>query len=107
MGNFLRRETLHRAVRCWTLTTLREKPIKIGAKVVRHARRVVAASLALAFCSPSLNSLKFWFSKQLLHARQVAKPDSIPDGVATSKSLRWTCASEHFSRNWRTDGLAR
>jgi hypothetical protein len=28
-------------VRHWTLTTLREKPIKIGAKVVRHARQVI------------------------------------------------------------------
>ena len=28
-------------VRHWTLTTLREKLIKIGAKVVRHARQVV------------------------------------------------------------------
>jgi hypothetical protein len=70
MGNFLRQETLHRAVRRWTLTTLREKPIKAGAKVVRHARRVVAALLALAFCGHGLNPLKFWFSKQTLHARQ-------------------------------------
>ena len=30
-----------RAVRHWTLTTLREKLIKIGAKVVRHAQQVV------------------------------------------------------------------
>ena len=29
------------AVRHWTLTTLREKLIKIGAKVVRHSRQVV------------------------------------------------------------------
>jgi predicted translin family RNA/ssDNA-binding protein len=28
-------------VRHWTLTTLREKLIKIGAKVVRHSRQVV------------------------------------------------------------------
>jgi hypothetical protein len=28
-------------VRAWTLTTLREKLIKIGAKVVRHARSVI------------------------------------------------------------------
>ena len=29
------------SVRHWTLTTLREKLIKIGAKVVRHSRKVV------------------------------------------------------------------
>jgi hypothetical protein len=30
-----------RQVRHWTLTTLREKLIKIGAKVVRHSRKVL------------------------------------------------------------------
>ena len=41
LGNFLRQAVLPPAVRRWTLTTLREKLIKIGAKVVRHARKVV------------------------------------------------------------------
>ena len=41
LGNFLRQAVLPQAVRHWTLTTLREKLIKIGAKVVRHARQVV------------------------------------------------------------------
>ena len=31
---------LPRPVRTWTLTTLREKLVKIGAKVVRHAKAV-------------------------------------------------------------------
>ena len=35
MGNFLRQAVLPRSVRHWTLTTLREKLIKIGAKVVQ------------------------------------------------------------------------
>jgi hypothetical protein len=41
LGNFLRQAVLPRAVRHWTLTTLREKVIKIGAKVVRHSRKIV------------------------------------------------------------------
>ena len=40
LGNFLRQLVLPQEVRRWTLTTTREKLIKIGAKVVRHARRV-------------------------------------------------------------------
>ena len=40
LGNFLRRLVLPVAVKHWSLTTLREKLIKIGAKVVRHARYV-------------------------------------------------------------------
>ena len=40
LGNFFRRLVLPWAVKHWTLTTLREKLIKIGAKVVHHARYV-------------------------------------------------------------------
>jgi hypothetical protein len=40
LGNFLRRLVLPRSVRHWSLTTLREKLVKIGAKVVRHAKYV-------------------------------------------------------------------
>jgi hypothetical protein len=41
LGNFLRQTVLPQAVRHWTLTTLREKLIKIGAKVVSHSRKIV------------------------------------------------------------------
>jgi hypothetical protein len=41
LGNFLRQSVLPQAVRHWTLTTLREKLIKIGAKVVRHSRKII------------------------------------------------------------------
>lgn len=41
LGNFLRRLALPKAVKHWSLTTLREKLIKIGAKVVRHAKYVI------------------------------------------------------------------
>jgi hypothetical protein len=41
LGNFLRRLALPVGVKHWSLTTLREKLIKIGAKVVHHARSVV------------------------------------------------------------------
>ena len=40
-GNFLRRLVLPRPMKTWTMTTLREKLIKIGAKVVRHAKYVI------------------------------------------------------------------
>jgi hypothetical protein len=41
LGNFLRRLALPEGVEHWSLTTLREKLVKIGAKGVRHARYVV------------------------------------------------------------------
>ena len=40
LGNFLRQLALPRSVRTWTLTTLREKLIKIGAEAVAHAKYV-------------------------------------------------------------------
>ncbi len=40
LGNFLRRLALPQSVKHWSLTTLREKLVKIGAKVVTHSRYV-------------------------------------------------------------------
>jgi hypothetical protein len=40
LANFLRRLALPKRVRHWSLTTLREKLIKIGAKVTRHSKYV-------------------------------------------------------------------
>ena len=40
LGNFLRRLALPKPVQHWSLTTLREKLVKIGAKVTRHAKYV-------------------------------------------------------------------
>jgi hypothetical protein len=40
LANFLRRLALPRDVKYWSLTTLREKLVKIGAKVTQHAKYV-------------------------------------------------------------------
>ena len=40
LGNFFMMLTLPRKIKHWTLTTLRKKLIKIGAKVVRYARYI-------------------------------------------------------------------
>ena len=40
LGNFMRTPSLPEAVEHWSLTTLREKLINIGAKIVRHGRYV-------------------------------------------------------------------
>ena len=53
LGNFLQTLALPERVEHWSLTTLQEKLIKIGAKVVRHGRYItfqlaeVAVSRAL------------------------------------------------------------
>ncbi len=40
LANFMRTLALHEEVEHWSLTTLREKLVKIGAKVVSHGRYV-------------------------------------------------------------------
>ena len=41
LGNFMRTLALPDSVEQWSLTTLRQKLIKIGAKIVRHGRYVI------------------------------------------------------------------
>src|SRR5205814_770230 len=41
LANFLRQLILSKPIQGWTLTTLREKLSKIGAKVVRHSKYVL------------------------------------------------------------------
>jgi hypothetical protein len=41
LGNFMRTLALPEAVKHWSLTSLREKLVKIGAKVARHGRYVI------------------------------------------------------------------
>ena len=48
LANFLRRLALPRDVKHWSLTTLREKLVKIGAKVTRHAKYVTFQLAELA-----------------------------------------------------------
>lgn len=48
LGNFLRRLALPPAVKHWSLTTLRGKLVKIGAKVIFRARYVVFQMVGVA-----------------------------------------------------------
>ena len=53
IGNFLRRLALPKSIKDWSLRTMREKLVKIGAKVVSHAR-YVTFQLAEVLVSRSL-----------------------------------------------------
>ena len=50
LGNFLRTLALPEAVEHWSLTTLQNKLIKIGAKVVRHGRYITFQLAEVAVC---------------------------------------------------------
>ena len=49
LGNFLRRLGLPKAVKDWSLRSLQLKLIKMGGRMVRHARRIIfqAAEVAI------------------------------------------------------------
>ena len=48
LGNFLRRLVLPKEMARWSLTTLRERLVKIGARLTRHARRLVLQMAGVA-----------------------------------------------------------
>ena len=58
LANFLRQLVLPKSIRGWTLTPLREKLIKIGAKVMSHAKYVVFQLAEVAV--PRSCSRRFW-----------------------------------------------
>ena len=41
LANFMRRLALPKPIKHWSLTTLREKLVKIGARIVKHSRYVI------------------------------------------------------------------
>ena len=71
LGNFLRRLALPRSVTHWSLTTLREKLIKIGAKVVTHARYVIFQVAEVAVP-------KGLFRAILERIRGLRRPETVP-----------------------------
>ena len=48
LGNFMRTLALPEAVKQWSLTSLREKLVKVGAKVVCHGRYVIFQTAQVA-----------------------------------------------------------
>jgi hypothetical protein len=71
LGNFLRRLALPQSVKHWSLTTLREKLIKIGAKVVAHSRYVIFQMAEVAVP-------KRLFRATLERIRRLRPPEAVP-----------------------------
>ena len=57
LGNFLRRLALPKSVKEWSLTTLREKLIKIGTKVDRYSQYMVFQMAEVAVPRPLFREL--------------------------------------------------
>jgi hypothetical protein len=70
LANFLRTLTLPEAVSHWSMTTLRDRLVKIGAKVVRHGRSITF-QMAEVMVSHDL-------FKQILDAIAALRPSPLP-----------------------------
>ncbi len=73
LGNFLRRLALPAGVKHWSLTTLRNKLIKIGAKIVRRARYVTFQMAEVAIPRDLLRAI-------LARIRGLADAVPVPSG---------------------------
>ncbi len=70
LGNFMRSLALPKDVEHWSLTTLREKLIKIGAKVVRHGRYITFQMAEVAVPRPLF--------AEILHLIDGLRPAPLP-----------------------------
>jgi hypothetical protein len=57
LANFLRQLVLPKPIQGWTLTTLREKLVKIGSKVVTHSRYLIFQLAEVAVPRPLFAAL--------------------------------------------------
>ena len=57
LGNFMRKLAMPKAAAPWSLTSLREKLIKIGAKVVSHGRYVTFQMAEVAVSRQMFNEI--------------------------------------------------
>jgi hypothetical protein len=98
LGNFMRTLATPEAIKDWTLTSLREKLIKIGAKVVSHGRYVTFQMAEVAIPRDI-------FAQLLQRITDLRSP---PAPAPTSDTLRssWRCLTTGNLRpNERKAGL--
>jgi hypothetical protein len=96
--------TLPKEVEHWSLTTIRENLVKIGAKIVAHGRYVTfhMAEVAVAGARARLREMEWVFGHEEVPARIADKPFDFPRievrGRQPSRHRRQTC----FDAPWRT-----
>ena len=57
LGNFLRTLALPKKISSWTLTTLRERLIKLGARLIKHARYATFQIAELVITSTTIEKI--------------------------------------------------
>src|SRR5262249_6788516 len=92
LGNFLRTLATLEPIKDWSLTSLKEKLIKIGAKVVSHGRYV-----AFQMAEVAIPRQMF---QEILRLIAELRPKLPP---APARDDRWSCVQEHLTGGSRPD----
>jgi hypothetical protein len=111
---------LPEAVKHWSLTTLRERPVKIGAKVVRHSRSVIFQMAEVAVPRALFRTILGAIAalRPLAPARCLGSPPRVvsaaiggrgvprPEAVDRNKRhLGWCCTAKEELRRPRSRNL--
>jgi hypothetical protein len=124
LGNFLRTLATPEPIKNWSLTTLREKLIKIGAKMVRHGRYVAFQMAEVAIprnlfadilrmiaelrCRPLRRPLKELMCDAFeTDHGLIGLPKPIDWHTETTQACQRTTNSADFYRNGRSSGECR
>ena len=92
LGNFLRTLATPEPIKDWSLTSLKEKLIKIGAKVVSHGRYVASSRWPRSPCT-ECHSPTFCGSSRNFDRRQSHQPRKAFIRYASEPNSRERCAS--------------
>jgi hypothetical protein len=92
LGNFLRTLATPEPIKEWSLTSLKEKLIKIGAKVVSHGRYV-----AFQMAEVAIPGQMF---QEILRLIAELRPQPPP---APARGVRWSCVQEQLTGEVRPD----
>jgi Transposase DDE domain group 1 len=87
LGNFMRTLAIPKAAEPWSLTSLREKLIKIGAKVVSHGRYMTFQVAEVA-----VSRLKFRDTLMLIAGLGIARISVRDAKIECDKQRRQVCA---------------
>ena len=98
LGSFMRTLALPKEVEHWSMTTLRDKLVKIGAKVVRHGRYVTFQLAEVAVPYGTLFG-KIPFELALAPLGRLARTAKHTLGGASAEAL----ISDYVAESWRCD----
>ena len=107
LGNFLRTLALPAEMESWSLTTIREKVVKIGAKVIAHARYAVFQMAEVAVRRDQFRRILDLSTvcdhENRRHVDGCGRPRGTNDRRSTSAPLDNGLETSHWGRSWEPE----